>query len=232
MSSRRDALPTSWQRLLALSGVGFAALFVFAWFLSGGNTPDYAAPDQDWTTWADDNQWKSRVGGFLILLAGFVFLHFAGTIRSMLGSAEATVGGSVQLARIAFAGAVAGITGITIAIVIIASAATEGADADPVVSRAVTSAAAGPYFLAAMGFAVMLAAAGLLTLRTGVFARWIGIVALLGALSFLITFLAVIQGMSEDSVFGYGFLPGVLALTIWSIATSLAAYRAVATDAR
>ena len=65
-----------------------------------------------------------------------------------------------------------------------------------------TTAAAGPYFLAAMGFAVMLAAAGLLTLRTEVFARWTGIVALVGALSFLITFLALIQGTSEDSVFG------------------------------
>ena len=138
----------------------------------------------------------------------------------------------MQLARVSFAGAIAGITGITMAIVIIASAATEGADANPVVSRAVTSAAAGPYFVAAMGFAVMLAAAGLLTLQTGVFARWIGIVALIGALSFVITFLAVIQGMSEDSVFGYGFLPGVLALAIWSIATSLAAYRAVAATAR
>ena len=110
------------------------------------------------------------------------------------------------------------------------AAATEGADADPVVSRAVTSAAAGPYFVAAMGFAVMLAAAGLLTLRTGVFARWIGIVALLGALSFLITFLAL-QGTSEDSVFGYGFPPGILALAIWSIATSIAQYREVANTA-
>ena len=206
----------------------FAVLFVVAWFASGGNTPDYAATDQDWTTWADDNQWKSRIGGFLILLAGFVFLHFAGTIRSVLGSAESTVRGSVQLARVAYAGAITGITGITMAIVMIASAATEGADADPVVSRAVTSAAAGPYFVAAMGFAVMLAAAGLLTLRTGVFARWIGIVALVGALGFVITFFALIQGISEDSVFGYGFLPGILALAIWSIATSIARYRAVA----
>ncbi len=222
-----DTLPPSWQRLLALSGVVFAVLFVVAWFASGGNTPDYAATDQDWTTWADDNQWKSRIGGFLILLAGFVFLHFAGTIRSVLGSAESTVRGSVQLARVAYAGAITGITGITMAIVMIASAATEGADANPVVSRAVTSAAAGPYFVAAMGFAVMLAAAGLLTLRTGVFARWIGIVALVGALGFVITFFALIQGMSEDSVFGYGFLPGILALAIWSIATSIATYRAV-----
>jgi hypothetical protein len=227
-----DPLPTSWQRLLALSGVAFAVLFVLAWFLSGGNAPDYAASDQDWTTWADDNQWKSRIGGFLILLAGFVFLHFAATIRSVLGSAEATGRGPVQLARVAFAGALTGITGITMAILMIAAAATEGADADPVVSRAVAgTAAAGPYFVAAMGFAVMLAAAGLLTLRTGVFARWMGIVALLGALSFLITFLALIQGTSEDSVFGYGFLPGVLALAIWSIATSIAQYREVANTA-
>jgi len=225
-----DTLPSSWQRLLALSGVAFAALFVLAWFASGGNTPDYAATDQDWTTWADDNQSRSRIGGFLILLAGFVFLHFAGTVRSVLGSAESTVRGSVQLARVAYAGAITGITGITMAIVMIAAAATEGADANPVVSRAVTSAAAGPYFVAAMGFAVMLAAAGLLTLRTGVFARWMGIVALLGALSFVITFFALIQGTSEDSVFGYGFLPGILALAIWSIATSIATYRAVATS--
>ena len=69
--------------------------------------------DQDWTTWADDNQWKSRIGGFLILLAGFVFLHFAATIRNVLGSAEATGRGSVQLARVAFAGALTGIAGIT-----------------------------------------------------------------------------------------------------------------------
>ena len=41
------------------------------------------------------------------------------------------------------------------AIIMIAAAATEGADANPVVSRAVTSAAAGPYFVAALGFAAM-----------------------------------------------------------------------------
>ena len=69
-------------------------------------------------------------------------------------------------------------------------------------------------------------------LRSGVFARWIGIVALVGALAFLITFFALIQGTSEDSVFGYGFLPGILALAIWSSATSVATYRAVEITAR
>jgi hypothetical protein len=34
------------------------------------------------------------LGAFAMLLAGFVFLYFAGTIRSVLGTAEATVRGS------------------------------------------------------------------------------------------------------------------------------------------
>ena len=73
-----DALPATWQRLLALSGVAFAVLFLIGWFASGGDAPDYGAADQAWTNWADDNQWKSRIGAFAMLLAGFVFLHFAG----------------------------------------------------------------------------------------------------------------------------------------------------------
>jgi hypothetical protein len=226
-----DRLPPSWQRLLALSGVAFAVLFVVGWFASGGDAPDYAAADQQWTEWADDNQWRSRIGAFAMLLAGFVFLHFAGTIRSVLGSAETTGRGSAQLARTAFAGAISGIAGMTMAIVIIASATSEGADADPVVTRAVATASAGPFLVSAMGFAALLMAAGLLTLHTGVFARWTGFVALIGALSFLIAFLTLIAGLGEDSVFGFGFFPGVLAVAIWSIATSIARYRAVATSA-
>ena len=47
-----DALPAAWQRLLALSGVVFAVLFLVGWFASGGDAPDYAAADQEWTAWA------------------------------------------------------------------------------------------------------------------------------------------------------------------------------------
>ena len=226
-----NALPLSWQRLLALSGVVFAVLFVIGWFASGGDAPDYGASDQAWTDWADDNQWKSLIGAFAMLLAGFVFLHFAGMIRSVLGRAESAVAGSSQLARASFAGAMTGITGMVAAIVIIASADSEGATADPVVTRAVASSSAGPFLVAAMGFAAFLGAAGLLALRTGAFPRWTGIVALIGAVSFLITFVAVLDGLGEDSYFGFGFFPGVLALVIWSIATSIASYRAVTTTA-
>ena len=222
-----DVLPTSWQRLLALSGVVFAALFVVGWFTTGGLTPHYSAPDQDWTNWAQDNQWNGRVSGFLMLLAGFVFLHFMGAIRSALGSAESPVRGSEQLAHVAFGGALTGMAGIAMASVTLAAASTNGADVDPVVSKAVATAAGGPFLVAAMGFAAFLMAAGLLTLRTGVFARWTGIVALIGAVSFLVTFLTVLDGTTDGSPFGYGFFPGILSLVTWTAATSIARYRAV-----
>jgi Domain of unknown function (DUF4386) len=225
-----DALTPRSPRLLALSGVVFAVLFLIGWFASGGDAPDYGAPDQDWTNWADDNQWKSRIGAFAMLLAGFVFLHFAATIRTVLGNAERKARGSAELARVAFAGAITGMAGMTMAIVIISSATTEGGDVNPSVTRAIASASAGPFLLSAMGFAALLMAAGLLTLRSGVFARWTGVVALIGAVSFLVAFAAVLSGLGEDSIFGFGFFPGVLALVIWSISTSVANYRA-ATDA-
>ena len=217
-----DAPPPTSRRLLALSGVAFAVLFLIGWFASGALTPDYGAADEDWTNWADDNQWRSRISAFSMLLAGFVFLHFAATIRSALGAPESADRASPYLARVAFAGGVTGMAGMTMAIVMTAGATTEGADSNPVVSRAVMTASGGPFLLSAMGFAAFLLAAGLLTLRTGVFARWTGVVALIGAAGFLVAFATVLSGLGEDSVFGYGFFPGVLALVIWSIATSVA----------
>jgi hypothetical protein len=220
------ALPRSWQRLLALSGVVFGALFLVGWFTTGGLTPDYTEPNREWVDWARDNQWNGRISGFLMLLAGFVFLHFVGAIRSVLGAAESPVRGS-QLARVASGGALTGMAGMAIASVMLAAASSNGADVDPVVSKAVATASGGPFLVAAMGFAAFLMAAGMLTLRTGVFARWIGIVALIGGVCFLITFLTVLDGMTDGSVFGYAFFPAILSLVIWSIATSTARYRAL-----
>jgi hypothetical protein len=225
-----DALPISWQRLLALSGILFALLFVVGWFTTGGVTPHYTEPDQEWTNWARDNQWNGRISGFLMLLAGFVFLHFLGVIRGVLGTAESPFRGSEALARAAFGGGLTGMAGIAMASVTLAAASSNGADADPVVSKAVATASGGPFLVAAMGFAACLMAAGLLTLRTGVFARWTGIVALIGAVCFLITFLTVIDGTTDGSPFGYAFFPAILSLVIWAGATSIARYRAAGTS--
>src|ERR1051325_4759500 len=54
-----EALPTSRQRLLALSGIAFAVLLCIAWFANGAETPHYTAPDHDWTTWATNTEMKA-----------------------------------------------------------------------------------------------------------------------------------------------------------------------------
>jgi hypothetical protein len=83
-----DALPSRWERLLALSGVAFAVPFLIGWFASAGVTPHYSACDQDWTNWAHDAKWNGRISGFAMLIAAFLFLHYLGMIRSVLGSAD------------------------------------------------------------------------------------------------------------------------------------------------
>ena len=212
-----------------MSGVLFAVLFVVGWFTTGGVTPHYNAPDHDWTKWAHDNQWNGRVSGFLMLLAGFVFRYFMASVRSALGSAESPGRGSEHLARVAFGGALVGMAGIAMASVTLAAASANGADVDPVVSKAVATAAGGRFLVASTGFAAFLMSAGVLTLRTRAFACWIGIVAVIGAVCFLVTFLTVLDGTTDGSNFGYAFFPAIVALVVWSIATSISRYRSLAT---
>jgi hypothetical protein len=65
----------------------------------------------------------------------------------------------------------------------------------------------------------------LVTLRSGVLPRWVGAVALIGAVGFSIAFLTTLDGTADGSVFGYGFFPGIVALVTWSVATSITRYR-------
>ncbi len=222
------AQPTSWQRLLALSGIAFALLLIVAFLLSGGDTPHYSAPNHDWTTWAKNSEMRGRIGAFLALLAGLVFLPFAATLREVLEGVRGRDDGSRRLAPVAFAGGLMGITGSIMAILMLSGASTEGANANPVVTKAIATAAVGPFLVAPVGFVAFLAATGLATLRSGVFARWTGVVALLGALALAVTFLTTLAGTTEGSLFGLGFFAGFLALLVWATATSIARYRAVA----
>ena len=225
-----DALSPTWQRRLALSGVAFAFFLVIGWLTNPvANSPHYGATDQKWTNWAHNDQSKGHISSFAMLAATFIFLHFIAAIRSALETEESSVRGSIYLARVAFAGGVTGIAGMTMAFVSIANASAEGTTANPVVSRAVTTGTAGPFLVGAVGFAALLMSVGVLTLRSGVFPRWTGIVALIGAVCFLVTLLTVLNNKGNGSTLGYAFFPALLSLLIWSVATSIARYRALAT---
>src|SRR5690242_9297129 len=110
VAPRDAAIASLWERLLALSGVVFAPLFVVGWLASAvSNSPNYIEADQKWIRWAHDDHVKGRVSSFALVLAVFVFIYFLGTLRSTLEEGESSVRGSKELARVAFAGALTGI---------------------------------------------------------------------------------------------------------------------------
>jgi succinate dehydrogenase/fumarate reductase cytochrome b subunit len=216
-----------WRRLLALSGVAFAPLFVVGWLSSAvSDSPNYVAPEQKWLEWAQNDHIKGRVSSFALVLAAFAFIYFLGGLRSALEEAESSVRGSRELARVAFAGALTGIVGITMAFVSIANASAPGDNADPLVSKAVLTSAAGPFLVGATGFSAFLLATGVLTLRTGVLSRWTGFVALVGSGCFFVTLLTILNNSGDGSAFGYAFFPAMLSLVVWTAATSIASYKA------
>ena len=227
MTSTTGASP--WQRLLALSGVAFAPLFVVGWLASSvADSPNYVAAQEKWIKWAHNDHIKGRISSFALVLAAFVFIYFLGALRTVLDEAESSVQGSRELARVAFAGALTGIVGITMAFVSIANASAPGDNADPLVSKAVETSTAGPFLVSAAGFSAFLLATGVLTLRTGVLSRWTGFVALLGAGCFAITLLTILNNAGDGSAFGYAFFPAMLSFVVWTVATSLGRYRALA----
>jgi succinate dehydrogenase/fumarate reductase cytochrome b subunit len=230
-SANSVPLSSRWQRLLALSGVVFAPLFVVGWLASAvSDSPNYIAAQEKWIKWAQHDHIKGRISSFALVVAAFVFIYFLGALRSALEEAESSLQGSRELARVVFAGALTGIVGITMAFVSIANASAPGANANPLVSKAVLTSAAGPFLVGATGFSAFLLAIGVLTLRTGVLPRWTGFAALIGSGCFFITLLTILNNSGNGSTFGYAFFPAMLSLVIWSIATSLARYRTLATN--
>ena len=77
---------------------------------------------------------------------------------------------------------------MTMAFVILAAASSDGAHVDPAVSKAVTTGAAGPFLVSAVGFAAFL-----LGVEVPALGRWTGKVALVGAAAFLVTLLTVLD---------------------------------------
>src|SRR3954467_13542302 len=94
------------QRPLALAGIAFVPLFLVGWFASGGVTPHYNAPAQDWLNWAHDNQWNGRISAFAMLLGALTFFYFMSMVRSVLVGSRGR--GAAHLTRVVFAAGLVG----------------------------------------------------------------------------------------------------------------------------
>lgn len=77
---------TSASPVTTVAGLAFAILFVLGYIIS--TTPDYSAPDEEWTSWFEDggNRTLQLISLFALVAASLCFLVFlAGLVRRLGG---------------------------------------------------------------------------------------------------------------------------------------------------
>ena len=220
-----DPVPVGLQRLVAASGIGFAVLFLITILVSQDQTPDESAGAAAWQAFAADNEDNLRIGALTMLVAVYLFIVFLGFLRSVVGEAERAARGFTRGSYWVLAGGTVGITGMGIGVAI-GAAAAGNPDAPGEVIEAVSDLGGAGFGLAAAGFAAMLIGVGVLNLSIRALPNWLGFVALLTGLCFLLQ-LGVLLSENEDNAFGVFFPLGFLGLFVFTIAASVTFLRGI-----
>jgi hypothetical protein len=198
-----------WETLAPLTGIAAVLVFIAGFIVrvAIGDTPSDNAPAIEFTRYYQEEDGSIWWASILFFLAIGFFLWFAGSLRGALLAAEGGVG---RLAATAHAGA------ITTAALVAASFGTQVSAAWLVSERtapiAPTTAITywfmsdGLFIAAFYTTAVLLAATGVVALRSGVFPRWFAWVTLLVALVLVIPWIN-----------GPAF---IVAVPLWIIVTS------------
>ena len=158
------------ERFAPLTGLAFFVL-ALAGFIVGGESPDVDASTAKVVEFWKDNDVENVIGALLGALASFSLIWFGASLRSAILRIEGEPG---RLGLLAFAGALcAGIGGaIDCALQF---AAADSADELPAESIQTLNALYSDFFLPfTVGFAILLLAIGLASLRGGFLPRWLG----------------------------------------------------------
>lgn len=168
------------ERLAPLAGALFTVVFAIG-ILTSGDTPDTGASGEEVISHYADGG-KVFVGIFALLVAGVLFLFFAGVLRGVLAGSK---GAPEWLATVVFGGAViyaAALAIFAMAQVMLVDAADLG---QPEVAQALNIFDNDNFFPCVMGLATILLGTGWHVLRSGALPRWLGWVSVaLGALAF------------------------------------------------
>ena len=192
------------ERLLPLAGVLFTVIFAIG-FLTSGETPDSDSPGAEVVEHYDDSG-MIFFGVIMLLLAGVVFMFFAGVLRRHLAAT-----GPEWLASVVFGGAVVFAVGLG---VFLSSqvALAEAADANQVaVAEALNVIDNNNFGPTVIGLAVVLLASAWHVLSTRSLPVWLGWIAL------LLGILAVAGPL--------GFIAFLL-FPLWVLAVSIVLFRA------
>lgn len=220
-----DPYSPAMQRLAAASGLGFVLFILLAIAFQGGSAPDYDAPVAEFTTYARDNQDEIQLSSVLIGLASFQLLWFAGYLRGQLGRGEEAARGFTRLSHIVFAGGIVGATGLVLSASVTAASVSLPDDTSADIVRALYQLSLWPFAVASVGLAAMLYTAAFLILRLGMLPRWLGVVAIVGGLAYLLTLFSHLEPEDGGGAFGVFYPLGFVALLIFVIGSSAAFVR-------
>lgn len=193
------------DKISPLSGVAAIVIMLVGVILF--NNYEFLPPAEKVVDFLNNNASSVYVGGYIASLSSFLFIWFAGSLRSTLIEHE---GGNGQYSNIAFGGGVAASVVLGISFVGILTSALRAGTGDGITPiGAITmfdfyGQLAGQLF--ALFIAVLITATSVISLRTGIFPSWFGWVSLVVAFG-LLTPLAY-------AVLGFAIL-WLLVVSIW-----------------
>jgi hypothetical protein len=217
----RDRFPRGLQLLGAASGLLFVLFLILSIVLGDAEAPDWGAPGAEYQQYAADNGDDFKLGLLLSLFSAFALLWFAAFLRSELGDAERRLRGFTRVAHVVLLGAAISAIGIVLSASMRAAATNQPGDTPGEVIRAMVHLADSVGALLPLGLAALLIGAGLLQLLTREFPAWLGVLALVAGVAYVVLFLYALVIDEQDSAIDIAWPIAFLGLLIWSIATSV-----------
>jgi hypothetical protein len=188
---------TTAARLGGIGGILFVVLF-FRSYLTPPDTPVPTSGPQDVVAYFSDRQDGILLyNGVLLIFAAFFFLWFLGALHGVLRSVE---GGGGGFSSVALGGGLVFITlmlaGAAVEIVHPATLVRfENFQADAQLGFLSLALSGWMYRFALAGMSVLIAAASVVVLATGVMPRWLALVGFVAALLALLRFLIPLGGI-------------------------------------
>jgi hypothetical protein len=214
------------ERLGAATGIVFVVALVAAFVFGPDKPPGFDDTAQQVSSYVHDNRDETQAATALIVIGGFSFLWFLGSLARTLRLAEGQ--GPGRLGAVAFAG---GVTTIGVAIVGQCAqwAASYHTDLDPTLVRGLYDVGSGAFLLVGIGIAALIGASSVVALRTGTLPSWL---AGYGAVfTVYILVVTVVGSFKETGAFspsdGFLGLLVFLGFLVWTLATSIVLVREV-----
>jgi Domain of unknown function (DUF4386) len=197
-----------WHALAPLAGVGFVALAVAAFIISG-ETPDTNDSPQKVLNFYRDNDSEQIWASAFLAWSSVLLLFFVGVLRSVLRAAE---GGLARLSTVAFGG------GVVLAIGILSFAGFTFALADtaddltPDAAQALNALNSDFFFPVAAGLGTLMLATALSSLRSKALPAWLA-------------WPALVLGIAALTPVGFF---AFLLFGVWALVTSVVLWRSFA----